>query len=373
MLHEWSVVMFARTSLFAFAAALALVGCSKSQAPVQLHEPSMGKTPAIEMPVAADKPEIAPGQTDPAEFAHIVQADGSEFVVLSTKPEVEKWVTGAPSIVSRQSPVVLRRDIEMAKLPKAMSRLQGRSMHLVGATGEVCRGTLGKPFLLSRVEPHFGERSRWEGEEDENGVKGPALSDAKVAEIAWEMTGDDGKLLVAELENTTGDCRDARFARATELPALPVTGGRAPAASLAIQAKEALRKLPAYAAIEKSYRESNHATPSVAWSDDVGSDVTMLEFATGKTTYLWVNASGGEVCSDFSARLNVLWKVSGTNAKKFEFEVIYEGEEEFTPRILLQLPGDSAPSLVGQESMLRKDQKVYGFESLHVPFLDCPC
>jgi hypothetical protein len=374
MLHEWSAVMFARTALFAIA--LAVTGCSKSQAPVQLHEPSLGKTPAIEMPlVASDKPELAPGQMDPTEFAHVVSVDGSNYIVLSSKPETEKWASGEgeASIVSRQNPVVVRRDVDLARLPKAMSRLQGRSMSLVGATGEVCRGTIGKPFLLSRVEPHFGERSRWEGEEDENGVKGPALSETQVAEIAWEMAGSDGKLLVAELQDSTGDCQDARFARAADLPALPVTAARAPAASLATQAKEALRKLPTYEAIEKSYRSSQFATPSVAWSESAGSDVTMLEFATGKGTYLWVTAAGGEVCSDFSGRMNVLWKVSGTNAKKFEFEVVYEGEQEFTPRVLLQLPGDSAPSLVGQESMLRKDQKVYGVEDLHVPFLDCPC
>ena len=364
--------MFARTALFALV--VAFVGCSKSQAPVQLHEPSAGKNPPVEVAVAVvEKTELAPGQADPAEFAHIVHADGSEFVVLSASPDADHWAKGNPTLVSRESPVIVRKDVEMAQLPKAMSRLEGRSMGLVGATGEVCRGTLGRPFLMSRVEPHFGERSRWEGEEDENGVKAPALTDERVAEIAWEMTGGEGKILVAELENTTGDCQDARFARATDLPGLPTTAPRAPAASLAIQAKEAFRKLPAYQTIEKSYRESNHATASVAWSESVGADVTMLEFATGKTTYLWVAATGGEVCSDFLGRMNVLWKVKGTNAKKFEFEVIYQGEEEFTPRVLVQLPGDSGPSLVGQESMLRKDQKVYGYEDLHVPFLDCPC
>lgn len=372
MLHEWVNVMLARTALFALV--LASVGCSKSQAPVQLHEPSVGKNVVIETPVVvSEAPELVPGQVDPAEFAQIVSADGSEFVVLSAKPNVEKWATGASTLVSRDSPVVVRREVDMAQVPKALSRFEGRSMRLEGATGEVCRGTLGRPFLLSRVEPHFGERGRWDGEEDDNGVKGPALPDAQVAQTAWEMTGDEGKLLVAELQNSTGDCQDARFARATDLPMLPLTAARAPAASLAVQAKEALRKLPAYEAIEKSYRESNHATPKVAWSDSPGSDVTMLEFATGKTTYLWVAASGGEVCSDFLGRMNVLWKVSGTNAKKFEFEVIYEGEEEFTPNSLVQLPGDQAPSLVGRESLLRKDQKVYGVEDLHVPFLDCPC
>lgn len=364
--------MLARTALFALA--LAFAGCSKSQAPVQLHEPSVTRNVTIETPVVVSEvPELAPGHVDPAEFAHVVSADGAEFIVLASKPDVEKWAKGSANLVSRDSPVVVRRDVDMAQIPKALSRFEGRTMRLVGVAGEVCRGTLGRPFLLSRVEPHFGERSRWDGEEDENGVKGPALPDAQVAQTAWEMTGDEGKILVAELQASSGDCQDARFARAVDLPALPLTAARAPAIALAAQAKEAFRKLPAYDAIEKSYRASNQATPKVAWSETVGADVTMLEFSTGKATYLWVAASGGEVCSDFMGRMNVLWKVSGTNAKKFEFEVIYEGEDEFTPNSLVHLPGDAAPSLLGRESLLRKDQKVYGVEDLHVPFLDCPC
>jgi hypothetical protein len=364
--------MLARTALFALA--LAFVGCSKSQAPVQLHEPSVIRNVTIETPVApSEAPALPSGQVDPAEFAHIVYADGSEFIVLSAKPDVEKWAMGSANLVSRESPIVVRRDVDLAQVPKALGRFEGRTMRLVGAMGEVCRGTLGRPFLLSRVEPHFGERSRWEGEEDENGVKGPALPDPQVAQTAWEMTGDEGKLLVAELQDSTGDCQDARFARSVDLPALPLTAARTPAVALATQAKEAFRKLPAYEAIEKSYRASNHVTPNVAWTESPGADVTMLEFATGKTTYLWVAASGGEVCSDFLGRMSVLWKVSGTNAKKFEFEVIYEGEDEFSPNSLVHLPGDQAPALLGRESMLRKDQKVYGIENLHVPFFDCPC
>jgi len=371
MLHERRVAMFARSALFALVPVAS--GCSKPQTPVQLHELTNTKPVAIEAPITpADKIEALPGQTNPAEFAHVVNERGTTLVVLSESPDSDHWAKGAPSLESKESPVVVRRDVDQSLLPKAMTRFTGRSMRLVGAAGEVCRGTLAEPFLLSRVEPHFGERQRWDGEEQEDGTKTPALSEERVAQIAWDLAGES-KLLVAELVETNGDCSDARFARAADLPALPVTAGRRPSASLVAQAMTALKKMPAYAANEKAYRASTQAKPSTSWIDSQYGDVSMYEFSTGKATYVWASASAGEVCSDFSAQMKVLWKVSGTNAKKLEFEVLYEGEAEFTPEMLVQLPGDAAPSLLGRESLLRKDTKVYEVEDLHVPFLDCPC
>lgn len=363
--------MLARSALFALV--LVATGCSKPQTPVQLHEPTIAKAFAVETPApSADKPEPVSGQIDPSEFAHVVNERGSTFVVLSSSPDHERWAKGAPSIVSKDSPVVTRREVDPTLLPKALTRLAGRAMRLVGDSGEVCRGTLGTPFLLSRVEPHFGERQRWDGEEDENGVKGPALSDERVAEIAWDMASD-GKVLVAELVETNGACQDARFARAADLPALATTVARRPSAGLTAQAMVALKKLPAYDEIEQRYRTSGQATPSTSWTESQNADVSMYEFSTGKATYVWVSALGGEACSDFDGRLNVLWKVSGTNAKNFEFDVVYEGDAEFSPHMLVQLPGDMAPAFVGRESLLRKDTKGYEVEDLHVPFLDCPC
>ncbi len=365
--------MLARTALFVLTTLV--LGCSKPQTPVQLQGSSSAKSVVVESSstVSTDKPEATPGQIDPSEFAHVVSDHGSTFVVLSADSEHERWALGAPTLVSKDSPVVVRREVDQTLLPKAMLRLAGRSMRIFGTAGEVCRGTLAAPAFLSRAEPHFGEREHWSGdEEDENGLKIPAFSDERIAEIAWDMTSD-GKLLVAELVGTTGDCQDALFARATDLPALATAAARRPSVSLTAQAMAALRKLPAYEAIEKSYRSSSQATSSVSWTESQNAEVSMYEFSTGKATFLWVSAFGGEVCSEFSGRMNVLWKVKGTNAKTFEFSVLYEGDAEFNPRMLVRLPGDETPSLLGRESILRKDTKVYGVQDLHVPFFDCPC
>ena len=101
--------------------------------------------------------------------------------------------------------------------------------------------------------------------------------------------------------------------------------------------------------------------------------MTVREFATDASMYVWVSASGGQPCSDFSGRIDVLWKVSGTNAKQLDFEIIYQGEAEFDPQLLAHVPGEKFPSFVGRESTLRKGSSGYAVDGLHVPFLDCPC
>ena len=351
---------------------VALSSCSKSQTAVQLQDPVATKSATVEI-VSEDKltssqsKELAASQ-----LLQIVREQGATYVVISAEPEHERWSAGAPSLVSKGNPIIMERSVNESLLPKPLASFKGRSMRVFGGSGEVCRGTLGAPMLIGRVEPHFGERQRWEGEEDDNGNKSPALSDDRVAELAWDMT-TDGKLLVAELVETIGDCRDARFARAADLPALPTTAARRPAAVLATQAMTAFRALPGYKEIDTSYRSSKQTTASESWTESDNANVTMVEFSTGKESYVWVSAFAGEMCSDFSGQMSVLWKVSGTNAKKFEFQVMYHGDAEFNPDTLVQIPGDEGPSLLGGESILRKDTKGYAVEDLHVPFLDCPC
>lgn len=352
--------------------AVVLSSCSKPQTAVQLQDPAASKGAAVEV-VSEDKLTSTPSkEASASQFLQIVQEGGSTYVVISAEPESERWSKGAPSLMSKGSPIIMERAVEESLLPKPLASFKGRSMRVFGASGEVCRGTLSAPSLLGRVEPHFGERQRWDGEEDENGNKSPALSDDRVAALAWDLT-TDGKLLVAELVETTGDCQDALFARAADLPTLATTAWRRPSAGLAAQAMSAFRALPGYKEIDTSYRASQQKTSSESWTESQSADVTQVEFSTGKATYVWMSASAGEVCSDFSGRMNVLWKVSGTNAKTFAFEVVYQGEAEFSPDALVQIPGDDAPSLLGRESILRKDTKGYTVKDLHAPFLDCPC
>jgi hypothetical protein len=370
MLHEWHPVMFARIAFLALV--LGAAGCSKPQTPVQLHE-SVGTPAAVVEPTPApvDIPSAPTSEPDPTEFAHVVVEQGTAYVVLSAEPDEAHWAKGAPRLVANASPVVIQRDVDRAALPKSMTRHLGRGMRLAGPSGEVCRGTLGAPTILGRVEPHFGERQRWGGEEID-GVMTPPWSEERIAEEAWSMSAG-GQVLVAELVDASGDCRDALFARALDLPVLATSAARRPSATLSARAKAELRKLPAYGALEEAYRKSTVATPSLRWTETEDAIVDVHEFSTDMATFVWLSASGGQPCSDFSGRIDVLWKVIGTNAKDLRFEVLYAGEAEFSPEMLLQQPGEKNPSFVGRESILRKGPDGYAVDSLHVPFLDCPC
>lgn len=351
--------------------AVVLSSCSKPQTAVQLQDPVASKAAPVEV-VSEDKLTSTPSkEASASEFLQIVQEQGSTYVVISAEPE-DRWSKGAPSLVSKDGSVITERAVDESLLPKTLSSFKGRSMRVFGASGEVCRGTLAAPRLLGRVIPHFGERQRWDGEEDENGNKSPALSDDRVAELAWDLT-TDGKLLAAELVETTGDCRDALFARTADLPTLATTAWRRPSAGLATQALNAFRALPGYKEVDASYQASKKTPSSELWTESQDASVTQIEFSTGKATYVWTSAFAGEVCSEFMGRMNVLWKVTGTNAWNLTFEVVYQGDEDFSPDALVQIPGDEAPSLLGHESILRKDTKGYAVEDLHVPFLDCPC
>lgn len=371
MLHERRAVMFARTALFALA--VSAFGCSKPQTPVQLHEAMAAPIVVIDdaPPASADKPSAAAGQIDAAAFAHVVVDQGEALVVLSTEPDEAHWAKGAPSLVAKASPIVMRRNVDRAALPESIKRHIGRSMVLVGPSGEVCRGTLSSPFILGRVEPHFGERERWSGEEID-GVMTPPASEERIAEEAWSMS-QGGRVLVAELVGTSGDCRDALFARAQDLPVITAAAARRPSASITARAMDELRKLPAYGALEEAYRKSQGVTKSSSWTESDDADVTVHEFSTNAATFVWLSASAGQPCSDFSGRIDVLWKVHGLAAKELEFERLFDGETEFEPELVVHSPGEKLPSFVGRESILRQGSVGYAVESLHVPYLDCPC
>ncbi len=360
--------MLARIATFALA--LAAFGCSKSETPARL--PAVVSVPAaVAIATTTDKADASPSGIDPAELAHVVTSKGTTYVVLSAMPDHERWAKGAPSLVSDDGPVVTRREVDQAALPTSIARLVGRKMRLVGPKSEVCRGTLSAPTLMSRVEPHFGERSRWGGEEID-GVMTPALTHEQVAQVAWDMTSD-GKLLVSELVETNGDCQDARFARSSDLPMLETAEGRGASASTKTRAMAEMRKLAAYDQIERSYREWAQAEANKVWTESTESIVTVSEYSFDGAKYVWLSASAGAACEGFSAQLSVFWKVTETNSKQVRFEVLHEGETDFDPQMLVRFGTDKAPSLVGRESFMRSDSKGYSVEDLHVPYLDCPC
>jgi len=191
---------------------VALVGCSKPETVVRIPVPAELKAtpvaptlaapahaePAAEAQATDTKMAALPEELDPSIFSHVISQNGKIFVVLNYSPE-ESWGAGNPQLISDESPVVTRREIVDANLPGSLARRVGAPMHLFGAKGMVCHGKLGQLAMIGRVEPHFGERTRWQGgEEDENGIAQPPMTADEIAADAWQMS-EMGIVLAAEL------------------------------------------------------------------------------------------------------------------------------------------------------------------------------
>jgi len=366
---------------------VALVGCSKPETVVRIPVPAELKAtpvaptlaapahaePAAEAQATDTKMAALPEELDPSIFSHVISQNGKIFVVLNYSPE-ESWGAGNPQLISDESPVVTRREIVDANLPGSLARRVGAPMHLFGAKGMVCHGKLGQLAMIGRVEPHFGERTRWQGgEEDENGIAQPPMTADEIAADAWQMS-EMGIVLAAELIDVKGDCKSALFARSSALPAPGTFAARRAPSALATRAIEELHALERYAEIDAYYRESSAVVEGQAW-EDIGSANTEVKlFQSRSGSYVYVSAYAGEPCSDFEGRLEALWKVEG-QGKDARFSKIYEGagSDEFAPTALVELDADGSPTLLGVESSLRKHPEGFGVRALHVPFLDCRC
>jgi len=350
------------------------VGCSKREALVRI--------PSVEMPVATSpaptpeaplpaKPPAMPGEIDPSLFAHVLVENGKTFVVLHTHPDVDRWGRGAPILVSDDAPVVTRREIEPSALPASLLRRSGMPVRLYGPEGAVCTGKLGPLAMISRVEPEYATRQQWKGE-DYDGTPIPPATPETIAEEAWSMA-EGGRSIVAELAEVEGNCKNAQFARAADLPAVrPITVKDASAA-LAARAVEEMRSLAGYADIDDNYQGSGIQEPGVRWEEHNGASPTVKVFSGEGGTYVWLDADAGEICSEFRGKLTALWKLEGGTSTGARFVKLYEGVDDFLPSTLVHLDRDGSPSLLGYQSVLRKGPNGFGVRSVTVPYFLCPC
>ncbi|MDI1445045.1 hypothetical protein [Polyangium sp. 6x1] len=366
------------SALAALLLVVSAVGCSKREAlvripsvePTAVAAPAPSPAPAPAAP-SPEKAAVMLDDLDPSLFAHVLVENGKTYVVLDANPDVDRWAQGAPLLVSDDFPVITRREIAPATLPASLVRRIGTPVRLYGSKGVVCEGKLGPLSLLGRVEPDYGVRQQWKGE-DYDGTPIPPAKPEQIAEEAWGMA-EGGRSLVAELGDVEGDCKDAMFARDRELPqARPFTVKDAPIA-LATRAAAEMRDLAGYAEIDESYQNAGIQTPGVAWEHHNGASPTVKVFSGDGATYVWLDADAGEVCSEFRGKLTALWKLEGGPAKDARFVKLYEGADDFLPSTLVHLDRDGSPSLLGYQSVLRKSASGFAIRSVAVPYFLCPC
>lgn len=368
-----------RISLLAVVVGLALgvVGCSKREtlAPVPVVQATGEAVPVVLSRASAPAADEAPSEDDAASldldrFSHVFREGGRSYVVLSQVVE-DSWGRGDPAVVSLESPVVVRRDVDLAALPAALARRAGRHVRLIGEKGVACSGVIGPVSLVGRFQPHFGTRQEWEGTLHDIGEPDLPMSPAQIARDAWDAAGNS-RVLAAEIITTTGDCEGAMFARAASLPAPAVIPALPAPPVLADKAVEALRALPSYAAAEQNYRQSSAGGPG-RWEVEDGSTSVFVFRGKRGGAYVWVGADGGEACSDFNTHIVALWKVAGEDTPRPTFTLVHEGGDEPMPSAATDLDGDGSPEFFGAERVLRRGGDGYVSDSLEVPFFDCPC
>lgn len=372
---------------FALLSLSMMVGCSKKDEPVvkapvlisvapetkkapdaqdAQDSASKGYRPARPVDLAAEN------EIDPAEFAHVLHYDGRSFVVLASPSSIDDaWTVGDPSLVSLEWPVVTRKDVDTAKLPSKILHQSGLSVQLAKGNKAVCRGKLGTFSMLSRVEPHYGVRLGWAGEDTDAESKPPTHEE--IAQEAWDLA-DGGRLLVAELSEVVGDCKTAEYVRSSALSLPQVVSPQAPQKALREAALAAFRDLEDYQTIASSFAELALEKPSPSWDTYDGAEPKIVSFASAQGSYVWVSAYAGTVCSEFEGKLEALFQVEASPSKQKSLHLLYVGTSELAPQSLLLSGPKASPTLVGFDSTLapRRDG-AYRVHRLDVPFLDCPC
>ena len=361
------------------------VGCSKKDEPV------------VRMPVALEAPRTQNGaeamtgeavfqktaretpaygvetEINPATFAHVIQIDGHSFVVVHEMPDADHWSVGNPSLLSADSPVITRKEVNDAALPPSILREKGLEVHLIKNNKNICRGKLGAFSMLGRVEPYYSARAVWAGEEAGADSETRVHSPEQIAEEAWEMT-NEGHLLVAELVETKGDCKDAEYARSTTLPMPKAVVATAAPHSLEKLAIAEFRALPDYQTIADIFAETELAKSGAAWDELDGATPTITLFSSPQGSYVWLSAFSGGRCTEFEGKLDVLFQVEGALKQNPTLRLVYEGTSDFYPTSMLMLGDDATPTLMGFQSTLAKRRNgFFEVKQLDLPFLDCPC
>lgn len=159
-------------------------------------------------------------------FAFVIDGE----VVVSLTPD-DRWASGPPVFEKAGADrflILTRRPIDVAKLPRAVTRLAGMPIRLLNAAGERCEAKLGA-FLL----------------------RGRAISD--IADDEADAWGMSAHLLVAKIDGDLPACAGATWARAAELPLPVVTPAEAPSKEVRKVALAAFGALPQSANIQTHF------------------------------------------------------------------------------------------------------------------------
>ena len=245
-----------------------------------------------------------------------------------------------------------RAAVEISSVDAPIAALAGKRLTVYGADGMLCDTPLGRISLVAGLTPHFGTAAEWRGQGDT-----PALSDAEIASEVWE---GGRTVLVAR----AGRCKGL-FARvgAPVVAFEPVDDS-----ALAGRVHAAFRKLPEWAATQKSFTESGGKG---RWDEgESPAQISMVRHPTSGKTWAVVHATGGNPCSEFGAEMTAVFEQVGAGWKNRSAAIL----EPFQPAAAFDLDGDGAPEFVAPRLLVGDTGDGYGtLREFAYPDHDCPC
>lgn len=292
----------------------------------------------------------------PASFQFVIH-HGRTFVVLRTQTS-DAWGTGALTLLSREGPTVVVRDVVRSRLPSDVPA-RGARYTLREDARAVCEVELGALRLLRRVDADFVMADRWRGEEG-----GEPQPDDVVAHEAWELV-PSAELLVAEARTIAGDCANAHWGHPSS--ASPDVGG--PATIGTARLVSAFRALDAHRELQAAWQDAREYDehPHVAQWDARPGARSILRFTshTGRRFAL-VTAQAHGGCGDFTGGLHALFEVPTRGAPILvTSDRIYDA----TPRLLVDVDRDDVPEIVFDSRIVHRSHTT----DVTTPFLGCPC
>jgi ketosteroid isomerase-like protein len=304
---------------------------------------------AREEMLASDKAPTGAQMADAAKLAFVIAG----YAVIADAAE-EKWGTGAPQLDDDSYPMVSSRRVS-ASLPPELERWVGRRLAVYGTSGAPCAATVREVRVLSLVNPPFGTKEAWN--EEHTPLRERAAD-------AWKL---GTQMVGAKLDGC--DLRAAQFVRAAELPALAlVTGVRERSGPLRAAALKALRALPSWRALQKSW--SGEFAGEGRWDEKGDGAAIVVESWALPTPVVTVSARTDGGCGGFGGEVFAVFDA-------VSMKLVTEPATLIRPAAALILDGTpgflGAPgwSGIGVERLFVP--LTGAARILDVPYLGCPC
>jgi len=246
-----------------------------------------------------------------------------------------------------------RADVDRSSLEPPLAALVGKKLTLYGPDGKSCQTGLDRLSLVAGLTPHFGTAAVWRGEDGS-----PPLSEAEIAGEVWS----GGRTV---LVGRPAACKGL-FARASSAPVVafvPVQDK-----TLSSRAQAAFRKLPEWAATQKSFVDTGGTG---SWDEgEVPIEILLYRHPQSGKTWAVVHASGGNFCSEFGAEMTAIFEQVGSGWKNRGAANL----EPFTPAAAVDLDGDGEPEFVEGLRLIGDTGDGWGtLREFAYPDHDCPC